>query len=78
MDGIHEGKEAKTFTKSNESEMKEYCTVTGMLASDKCTSKQNGWYVKGKEPQVCDQCGNPQTQAEQQTEAQTEPQTAQQ
>ncbi len=78
MDGIHEGKEAKTFTKSNESEMKEYCTVTGMLASDKCTSKQNGWYVKGKEPQVCDQCGNPQTQAEQQTEAQTESQTAQQ
>lgn len=59
MDGIHEGKEAKTFAKSSESEQKEYCTVTGMLASDRCASRQTGWYVKGKEPAVCDQCTGP-------------------
>lgn len=57
MDRIHEGKDAKTFTKSKESEQKEYCTVTGLLASDKCTNKQKGWFVKGKEPDVCTQCG---------------------
>lgn len=57
MNKLHEGKDAKTFTKSNESEQKEYCTVSGMLASDQCTSRQTGWYVIGKEPAVCNQCG---------------------
>ena len=64
MDKIHSGKEAKNFAKSDESEMKEFCTVTGLLASDQCVSRQTGWYVKGKEPEVCTQCANPSSQPE--------------
>lgn len=70
MDKIHSGKDARNFTKSDESEMKEFCTVSGLLASDQCTSKQTGWYVKGKEPEVCNQCGGAAAPAPEQTETQ--------
>ena len=44
MQKAHSGLEKKTFAVSSDVTYRYYCTETGLLATDACTSAQLGWY----------------------------------
>ncbi len=53
MSKVHSGLSAKDYEKSSYAIDKYYCTETGLLATDECTSKKIGWYKKSNVPSVC-------------------------
>ncbi len=53
MSKIHSGLKAKEFPKSSYCTTRYYCTQSGMLATDACPSKAQGWYKKGGIPSGC-------------------------
>ena len=56
MDRVHENLERKEFQKfSPIVEQRTYCTASGLLASDGCTSRATGWYSKENLPGTCKQ-----------------------
>lgn len=44
----------KTFAKDSNVVQKNYCTVTGLLATSKCPSTKVGYYKKDCQPKTCD------------------------
>ncbi|MBQ0083340.1 MAG: transglycosylase domain-containing protein [Clostridiales bacterium] len=53
MEKIHAGLEKKDFTDSPYAVPKYYCTRTGLLATDSCPSKKQGWYKTSNIPSMC-------------------------
>lgn len=47
---------ADDFTLSENVVMREYCTKTGMLASDGCEDTAQGWYARNVIPDNCSEC----------------------
>lgn len=57
MNAVHKKLESKSFTKfSPLVEKRTYCTASGLLASDSCSSKATGWYSKENLPGRCTSC----------------------
>ncbi|MEG1834732.1 MAG: transglycosylase domain-containing protein [Oscillospiraceae bacterium] len=55
----HKGLPAKSFQKfSTNVVQKEYCMVSGLLASESCTSRRTGWFSNGNMPGYCISCKN--------------------
>ncbi len=50
---IAENEEIKTFKPSSQVVTREYCTVTGLVAGDNCSSKNIGYYKRTNIPGVC-------------------------
>ena len=46
MKEIHTGLQYKAFEESSYVTMRKYCTQTGLIATDKCTTTATGWYKK--------------------------------
>lgn len=59
FDRIHKDLEPKKFEKSGLTVQKKYCTSSGLLTSDKCTSTKLGWYKLNALPEVCTDCSKP-------------------
>ncbi|NLA76444.1 MAG: hypothetical protein GX851_01195, partial [Clostridiales bacterium] len=56
MKEVHKTLEIKEFP-SNETVTKlPYCRVTGLLASESCTSRGTGWYKMSALPSTCTAC----------------------
>lgn len=53
MSKVHSGLPAKDFEVSEYAVEKRYCTESGMLANDTCTSVATGWYRKQNIPKQC-------------------------
>ena len=53
MSKVHSGLKAKDYEKSSYAIDRYYCTETGLLATDACTSKAIGWYKKSNVPTLC-------------------------
>ena len=53
MSKIHSGLKTKTFSDSPYAVEKYFCTNTGLLANDTCTSVKKGWYKKNNLPEYC-------------------------
>ena len=53
MSKAHSGLEAKEFTDSQFAVSKEYCTSSGLLATNSCPSKKTGWYKTSNIPGMC-------------------------
>ena len=53
MSKIHSGLQAKDFAVSEYAVERYYCTETGNLATDACTSTAIGWYKKAFLPDTC-------------------------
>lgn len=56
MDRIHKGLASKDFTFSGDAVRRTFCTRTGQLASENCTSCSTGWYKIDYMPKICTQC----------------------
>lgn len=56
MSGIHDGLPAKDFQYSTKVVSKTYCTISGQLATDSCTSTGTGWYKASALPGPCTIC----------------------
>lgn len=56
MNKIHDGLEVKDFTYKGVIKEATYCTKTGLLASDSCTSTAVGWYKANSMPKTCTSC----------------------
>ena len=54
MKQVHKNLKSISFTDSTYVEARYYCTSTGMLATEECTSKKIGWYKKSHLPGVCE------------------------
>lgn len=54
MQEVHKNLEFKEFELSEDYEIREYCTYSGKIASDKCRSTKEGMYIPGVEVEVCD------------------------
>ncbi|MBO4433102.1 MAG: transglycosylase domain-containing protein [Clostridia bacterium] len=53
MSKIHSGLKAKEFPKSDYVVRRYFCSATGMLATDACSSPAVGWYSKNHMPALC-------------------------
>ena len=53
MSQVHSKLKAKEFTDSQYATSKYFCTETGELATENCTSRKLGWYRKSNIPVVC-------------------------
>ena len=53
MSKVHSGLKAKKFADSPYAKKLQYCASSGMLATDGCPSKVEGWYRKGFVPGKC-------------------------
>lgn len=56
MDRVHKDLPDKNFEDSEDIVRRAYCTKTGLLASDYCTSKAYGWYKYDFIPSTCTSC----------------------
>ena len=59
MSKVHQGMEVKNFTYDGSVIQKNYCTVTGKLASLECKSTRVGYYKSTYIPEECKECGKP-------------------
>ena len=60
MDRVHKGLSTKNFdSHSDKVVQRTYCTVSGLLAGDGCSSKATGWYNLEKLPGTCAGCVRP-------------------
>lgn len=72
MTRIHKGLTAKPFdTHSNLVMSATYCTQSGFLASESCTSTATGWYTKSNLPGHCTSCAATPSVAEPVSEGET-------
>ena len=53
MNRIHKGLDAKDFEYSGDAVQRSFCTVTGLLAGDSCSSVKSGWFKIDNLPGVC-------------------------
>lgn len=68
MDRVHENLAPKSFEKyTDDVVQRSYCTVTGLLAGDNCSSKASGWYKKSNLPAKCTNCSGTVTEPEEST-----------
>lgn len=58
MKKAHSGKEAATFTDSEYVDHRYFCTETGLVATDACPEKAEGWYKKSYAPTCTTHTGN--------------------
>ncbi len=57
MDRVHENLADKSFEKYTDDVVKlTYCTSSGLIAGDGCSSKATGWYKKSNIPAKCKNC----------------------
>jgi penicillin-binding protein 1A len=56
MNNIHKSLPKKNFAKSGLTVQRSYCTVTGLLANERCHSTAVGWYDRTKLPPSCTGC----------------------
>lgn len=56
MEPIHANLPAADFEYSNQVVSREYCTITGALASDDCEQTDTGWYNVANLPDECGYC----------------------
>lgn len=54
MQEVHKNLEYKEFELSEDYEMREYCSYSGNIASEKCRSTKEGMFIPGVEVKVCD------------------------
>ena len=60
MDRVHDGLAAKQFDQfSDKVVQRNYCTVSGLLASSSCGSTATGWYKSSNLPATCAGCRAP-------------------
>lgn len=60
MDRVHKGLAEKSFEKYTDKVVqRSYCTVSGLLAGDGCTSTASGWYKLSNLPDKCAGCVDP-------------------
>lgn len=77
MDRVHENLASKSFEQYTDDVVKRsYCTETGLLAGDNCSSKASGWYKKSNLPAKCKDCGAAVTEPEESTTLPDESTTA--
>ncbi len=57
MLALHEGLQPMTFTRTGNTVEAEFCTETGLLATEKCTSKRVGVYKPNYMPEMCTKHG---------------------
>lgn len=77
MDRVHDNLASKSFEKYTDDVVKlSYCTETGLLAGDTCSSKASGWYKKSNLPAKCTNCAEAVTEPEESTTAPDESTTA--
>lgn len=56
MNRIHKDLPSKEFEYSGEAVQRSFCTVTGLLAGDSCSSVKSGWFKIDNLPGVCTNC----------------------
>ena len=56
MNRAHNGLPEKSFPKSSLTTEKKYCTKTGLLAGENCSSTATGWYSIKNLPKTCTSC----------------------
>lgn len=56
MNRIHDGLESKEFEYSGDAVQRSFCTATGLLAGDSCSSVKTGWFKIDNLPGVCKNC----------------------
>ena len=60
MDRVHQNLAAKNFEKHTDKvTQRSYCTISGLLAGDGCTSTASGWYKTSNLPAQCAGCVDP-------------------
>ena len=60
MDRVHKNLAAKDFEKYTDKVVqRSYCTISGLLAGDGCTSTASGWYKTSNLPSQCAGCVDP-------------------
>ena len=57
MKALHNGLEAKPFDKKGSTQELQFCTETGLIATDACPSKATGVYKPSNIPATCDKHG---------------------
>ena len=57
MLALHEGLEAISFDRKGNTVEQEFCTETGMLATEKCPTKRVGVYKQNHQPEPCTKHG---------------------
>ncbi len=68
MDRVHADLAPKSFEKYTDNVVKKaYCTESGLLAGDDCSSKAYGWYKKSNLPATCSGCNSPAPEVEEST-----------
>ncbi len=73
MDRVHEDLASKSFEKYTDDVVKRaYCTSSGLLADDGCSSKAYGWYKKSNLPATCKNCSIPGVEVEDDTTSSTD------
>lgn len=76
MDRVHDNLASKSFETYTDDVVKlSYCTATGLIAGDSCSSKASGWYKKSNIPAKCQNCSEAVTEVEESTTAATEEST---
>lgn len=73
MQKAHSGKEAATFTDSEYVKRMYYCTKTGLVATDACPEKAEGWYKRSFAPTCTTHAGNPLPTIDEQQSAENPP-----
>lgn len=77
MDRVHKGLAVKSFEQyTDQVVQKAYCTSSGLLAGNGCTSKAMGWYKLSNLPGVCASCnGAPPVSENNETTSASNPET---
>ena len=63
MEPLHADLPAADFTYSNQVVAREFCSVTGALASDDCEQTETGWYSVTNLPDECGYCADPEEES---------------
>ena len=57
MKALHNGLESKPFDKKGTTKELQFCTETGLIATDSCPNKATGVYKQSNIPATCDKHG---------------------
>lgn len=73
MDRVHDNLADKSFEKYTDDVVKlTYCSASGLIAGDNCSSKATGWYKKSNIPAKCKNCSAAVEEPEESTSAVTD------
>lgn len=73
MDRVHDNLADKSFEKYTDDVVKlTYCSASGLIAGDNCSSKATGWYKKSNIPAKCKNCSATVEEPEESTSAVTD------